>query len=150
MRPLEAFAGLVLLGCAGLLGEVGWSIASQAPMPVLVETGPSGPGDVGSEPVAGVVAIRDLARHLPLAGMPNAPPQDSDACRRLEGYVVDAVHELRELGKKPPFAPELLKTALDSGRCTVDASEVREILGHLGRAYDKAGLDVVLPMYTPE
>jgi hypothetical protein len=150
MRIFEACAGLVLLGCAGLLGEVGWSIASQAPMPVLMESGQDGPGDVGSEPMAGVVAIRDLRRHLPLAGMPDAPPMDPDACRRLEGYVVDAVHDLRELGKKPPFAPELLKTALDSGRCGVDAPEVKEILQHLGRAYGQAGLDVVLPMYTSE
>ena len=82
--------------------------------------------------------------------MPDAAERDPDACRRLEGYVVDAVHELRVRGQKPPFAPELLKSALDSQQCAVETSGVAEILGHLGAAYAEAGLEVVSPMVVPE
>ncbi len=149
-RAFEAAAGLILLGCAGLLGEVAWSIVAEAPMPVLNDQDLVAPQAPGAEPQAGVTAARDLTRHLPLAGMPDAAERDPDACRRLEGYVVDAVHELRVRGKKPPFAPELLKSALDSQQCAVSASGVAEILGHLGAAYAEAGLEVASPMVVAQ
>ncbi len=149
-RLFELCAGLILLGCAGLLGEVAWSIVSEAPMPTLSDNAMAAPQAVGAEPQAGVTAARDLTRHLPLAGMPDAPERDPDACRRLEGYVVDAVHELRVRGKKPPFAPDLLKKSLDSQQCGVDSAGVAEILGHLSAAYVEAGLEVAAPMVSPQ
>jgi hypothetical protein len=141
----ETLAGLVLLGCAGLLGEVAWSELSRAPMLAPTQE-VRGPQQVGADPQAGVAPLRDLERHLPLAGMPDARSEDPDACRRLEGFVVDSVHELRERGLKPPFAPELLKAALDSGRCGIDGPEVAQIMAELGAAYAQAGLDVSAPM----
>ena len=150
-RLFESVALLVLLGCAAILGEVTWTFASGAPTSVDTPAAtPAKAGDVGQEPQAGVAPARDLTRHLPMAGMPNAPVDDPDACRRVEGFVVDAVHELRTQGVNPPFAPTLLKTALDAQRCRVDSPEVHEILGHLGRAYAEAGLELVQPMHNAQ
>ena len=149
-RLFTLASSLVLLGCLGLLGSVAGSLASVERGGALAPRGPAAPQEAGAPPQAGVSPSRDLTRHLPLAGMPDAAPGDTDACRRLEGYVVDAVHELRERGAKPPFAPELLKTALDEERCAVDAPEVAEILRHLGAAYGQAGLPVSEPMLATD
>ena|GEM_PF-6617802 len=138
----------VLLGCVGLLGHAGWSVVSQPPLPGVSSQADAPVQAVGAPPSAGVAPSRDLNRHLPLEGMQGSRTPDPDACRRLEGFVVDAVHELRERGQKPPFAPELLKTAIDSSRCRVTDVEVDKILSQLGAAYAQAGLEVVPPMST--
>ncbi len=145
-RLFTGGASIVLLGCIGLLGSVAWSFA-QIEHEIAPKAQVAHPSqDVGGNPQQGVEPIRDLRRHLPLAGMPQATPGDPDACRRLEGYAVDAVHELRTRNLKPPFAPELLKAALEKEHCAVGDPEVAEILRLLGTAYSRAGLPVVEPM----
>ena len=72
--------------------------------------------------------VRALSVHLPLAGMENSDPTDTDGCLRLEGFLIDANHHLAKTGATPPKTTAEVKTLVTGEHCTITDPTIAPII----------------------
>ena len=120
---LVAINSLFLIGIIGtlVLRWPGWTAAVALPTAAL---------NLGPE------------IHLPLAGMDGATFPAEHACTRLNGFLMEMA---RSLGGGVPVSAEEIRAVVESGQCSVDDPEVRNLIIAFRAAYQQAGLEPLAP-----
>jgi hypothetical protein len=72
--------------------------------------------------------VRALSVHLPLAGMENSDPTDTDGCLRLEGFLIDANHHLASTGVTPPKTNAEVKMLVTGEHCAITDPTIAPII----------------------
>ena len=72
--------------------------------------------------------VRALSVHLPLAGMENSDPTDTDGCLRLEGFLIDANHHLAKTGVTPPKTNAEIKALATGEHCAITDATLAPII----------------------
>ena len=85
----------------------------------------------------------DPAVHLPLDGMGGIHYPRTEACLRLNGYLLDMIHLLSLHGVQSMAPVEAQKLA-DAGSCSMEEPSVREAVTDLNAAYESLGMPVIL------
>jgi len=83
---------------------------------------------------------RNPAAHLPLKGMVDFDGDDTDACLRMEGFLLDMDYELAkaDLNLRVPIQGALVM--IKEGHCAITVPEIQTALAALNKARVAVGL----------